>query len=183
MSRWRSAVWVLALLFLAALAFLALSPAQAEGPATLSPSKGGALLAATPIVREFPVVTHTAEQWRPAISGNLVVWQDWRNGNGDIYGARLERPPAPGACSLTGTVREQSGSYYLEEAGRPVAFLYGESVNFAAYLGQRVTVGGPCKVWRESAGPRPVFLAQTIISAAIPTGPPAKLPRGATRGW
>jgi len=35
---------------------------------------------------EFPVCTDENEQWYPAISGNIIVWQDDRNGNWDIYG-------------------------------------------------------------------------------------------------
>lgn len=86
--------------------------------------------------------------------------------------------PTPTLCSLTGTVRGQSGGYYLEEAARLMAVLHG-SADFKPYLGQRVTVGGPCQVWQESNGPQPVFLAQTIGLAM----PAAKEPRGATLGW
>jgi beta propeller repeat protein len=35
---------------------------------------------------EFPVCTDANEQRAPAVSGNIVVWQDTRNGNWDIYG-------------------------------------------------------------------------------------------------
>ena len=51
----------------------------------------------TPGVEEFPVCLNTAKQWQPAISGNIVVWVDYRSkpdteaaiGNGDVYGYDL----------------------------------------------------------------------------------------------
>ena len=39
--------------------------------------------------RTFPVYHGPADQRLPAVSGGLVVWQDNRNGDWDIYGARL----------------------------------------------------------------------------------------------
>ncbi|MCL0041263.1 hypothetical protein M1N08_00740 [Dehalococcoidia bacterium] len=42
---------------------------------------------------EFAISTNHAEQWHPAISGNILVWMDRRNGKWDIYGARLLRNP------------------------------------------------------------------------------------------
>jgi TolB protein len=50
------------------------------------------------VSEEFPVCFNPATQWQPAISGNIVVWEDLRNeenvigediGNGDIYGYDL----------------------------------------------------------------------------------------------
>lgn len=38
---------------------------------------------------EFPIVTDPFTQTQPAISGNIVVWTDERNGNKDIYGYNL----------------------------------------------------------------------------------------------
>ncbi|KKL50711.1 hypothetical protein LCGC14_2302750, partial [marine sediment metagenome] len=37
----------------------------------------------------FPICTDAADQRDPAISGDIVVWTDWRNGNADIYGRDL----------------------------------------------------------------------------------------------
>ncbi len=34
---------------------------------------------------EQPVTTDPADQYRPAVSGNRVVWMDYRNGNWDVY--------------------------------------------------------------------------------------------------
>jgi len=50
----------------------------------------------------FPICTATGDQCNPAISGDLVVWQDDRNGNWDIYGCNLA------ALSDTGAARAQA---------------------------------------------------------------------------
>ena len=39
--------------------------------------------------REFPICTDSAAQNNPAISGDIVVWMDDRNGNWDIYGYNI----------------------------------------------------------------------------------------------
>jgi TolB protein len=40
--------------------------------------------------QEFQITTNPHEQRSPAIYQNIVVWQDKRNGNWDIYGYNLE---------------------------------------------------------------------------------------------
>jgi len=40
-------------------------------------------------VSEFPICTNDANQINPAINGSIIVWQDYRNGNWDIYGYDL----------------------------------------------------------------------------------------------
>ncbi len=35
------------------------------------------------------VTNHPSDQIRPSISGNIIVWQDMRNGNSDIYGSDI----------------------------------------------------------------------------------------------
>ena len=45
---------------------------------------------ATPIVETFPICTAPGNQSVPAISGNIVVWQDNRAVNPGIYGYNLE---------------------------------------------------------------------------------------------
>ena len=48
--------------------------------------------ATTPSVKEFPICTHTSSQTHPAISGNIVVWEDQRNSSKsqhDIYGYNI----------------------------------------------------------------------------------------------
>ena len=37
---------------------------------------------------DFPVCADPADQQNPSISGNIIVWEDWRNGS-DIYGYEL----------------------------------------------------------------------------------------------
>ncbi len=34
---------------------------------------------------ENRITTDAAEPWYPAVSGNVVVWEDYRNGDGDVY--------------------------------------------------------------------------------------------------
>lgn len=34
---------------------------------------------------EIPITTNESTQWTPAISGDRIVWQDFRSGNGEIY--------------------------------------------------------------------------------------------------
>jgi beta propeller repeat protein len=38
---------------------------------------------------EFAICTAPTDQTLPAISGDLVVWEDKRNGNDDIYVTRI----------------------------------------------------------------------------------------------
>ncbi|MFA5056435.1 MAG: cell surface protein, partial [Dehalococcoidia bacterium] len=38
---------------------------------------------------KFPICLNPSGQELPAVSNNIVVWTDSRNGNDDIYGARL----------------------------------------------------------------------------------------------
>ena len=38
------------------------------------------------VMTEYQITTDTGTQWRPSVYGNIVVWQDQRNGNADIYG-------------------------------------------------------------------------------------------------
>jgi len=47
----------------------------------------------------FPVCTAVGDQTRPDISGNIVVWQDGRNGNWDIYSYDLSTGQESIICS------------------------------------------------------------------------------------
>jgi beta propeller repeat protein len=38
---------------------------------------------------EFQIATESHNQHLPAIYGDIVVWEDWRNGNADIYGYNI----------------------------------------------------------------------------------------------
>jgi beta propeller repeat protein len=50
----------------------------------------------------FPVCTNNHDQKNPAIDGNFVVWEDYRNGasNADIYGAFIPEPVAPSTITI-----------------------------------------------------------------------------------
>ena len=41
----------------------------------------------------FAVTTHASGQYAPRVDDGVVVWQDWQNGNGDIYGAIVRAVP------------------------------------------------------------------------------------------
>lgn len=56
------------------------------------PSDGGA----------FPICTASGDQTSPAISGNMVVWVDGRNGNPDIYGYDLSTHKEFPICTAPG---------------------------------------------------------------------------------
>ncbi len=43
-------------------------------------------------IQVFPICTHAARQYDPAISGNTVVWTDLRSDTGDVYGADIRNP-------------------------------------------------------------------------------------------
>lgn len=46
-------------------------------------------------ITETQITTDPAWQWNPAVSGNIIVWTDDRNGNWDIYMAELSLAPTP----------------------------------------------------------------------------------------
>ena len=41
--------------------------------------------AAAPKITEKRITTNTSDQWSPVIYGNKIAWEDYRNGNWDIY--------------------------------------------------------------------------------------------------
>ena len=52
-------------------------------------------------VVEFPVCTASGNQIDPDISGNTVVWEDYRNGNCDIYSYNIVTEQEKGICLNT----------------------------------------------------------------------------------
>jgi beta propeller repeat protein len=75
-----------------------------------------------PAQGEVPISTHTAFQRDPAISGDKIVWQDYRNGNPDIYMYDLSKP-AQGEVQITADPAYQdlptiSGDKIVWEDGR-----------------------------------------------------------------
>jgi beta propeller repeat protein len=55
-------------------------------PTTLPPS---APLPVSYLSNQFPIVTNTEYQRSPALHEDIVIWEDWRGGNYDIYGYNL----------------------------------------------------------------------------------------------
>jgi beta propeller repeat protein len=55
---------------------------------------------------EFPICTATGPQHRPRVSGNLVVWEDYRDlsKQGDVYGYRLNVTATPTGTAVSTTV-------------------------------------------------------------------------------
>jgi beta propeller repeat protein len=56
---------------------------------------------------DFPICTATRYQYHPAINGNIVVWQDFRNENWDIYGYNLETDAEFPICTDTNSTNFQ----------------------------------------------------------------------------
>ncbi|MDP2212118.1 MAG: S-layer homology domain-containing protein [Candidatus Aquicultor sp.] len=56
------------------------------------------------VAEEFAICTAPSDKREPQIAGNYVVWEDYRSGNADIYGAKLtEVPDGPSAPKVTAT--------------------------------------------------------------------------------
>jgi hypothetical protein len=68
----------------------------------------------------FPVALHSGVQATPELWNSSVIWQDWRNGNGDIYGAMLETP-----VSIISTPMDQAINWLNQQT---VYFPYVEDI-------------------------------------------------------
>lgn len=55
-------------------------------------STEGISLAQVSSTAEFTICTATGNQYSAAIYGNIVVWDDWRDGDDDIYGRQIRFP-------------------------------------------------------------------------------------------
>ncbi len=99
----------------------------------------GLTLAQPPGLFEFPISTAPNDQMRPAISGDVVVWQDGRDGNSDIYGSNLSAHNEFTVCTATNDQQAPAicGDivvWHDERSGK--ADIYGYDLN----LGQEFTV-------------------------------------------
>jgi beta propeller repeat protein len=63
---------------------------------------------------EFPVVLYPGAQTSPEIWNGTVIWEDWRNGNGDIYGAPLQPVSPQPRVPVAGTAQEKA-IYWLDK--------------------------------------------------------------------
>ena len=57
---------------------------------------------------EFPICTNSAEQSYCSVGGDIVVWEDRRNGNYDIYGYDLSTSTEFAICTNSATQRQVS---------------------------------------------------------------------------
>ena len=51
------------------------------------------------VAEELAICTDAADQFEPAVSGDIVVWIDERNGNKDIYGFNLATDTEFAVCT------------------------------------------------------------------------------------
>ncbi len=63
---------------------------------------------------EIQVTSDPALQQMPEIYSGTVIWEDWRNGNGDIYSATLEPLQPQPRLPISGTAQEKA-IYWLDK--------------------------------------------------------------------
>lgn len=87
-SRWLRSfpLVLLAIAMLAATSCATSQTPQTTATPTSTPTTASMLI---PHVEEFPIYTNLYNQTAPEVSGDIVVWHDFRNGNYDIYGYNL----------------------------------------------------------------------------------------------
>jgi beta propeller repeat protein len=109
----------------------------------------------------FPICTDAGTQCNPAIDGDIVVWQDDRNGNWAIYGCNLD------ALSGTGAAPAKSGRLGCDDL--PAEFV----VCDAAGNQENPAISGDTVVWQDDAsGNWAIYgcdlsqLADRIVSSA-----------------
>ena len=78
-------------------------------------------IADSPTVTEFPVCNNTFYQFSPAISGNIVVWEDYRNDNPDIYSYNMSSSTEFVVCNNSSEV------WYPAVSGDIVVWMDGRS--------------------------------------------------------
>jgi beta propeller repeat protein len=71
-------------------------------------------------IRVFPICTHPARQFDPAIWNNIVVWTDQRNDEGDIYAADIRDTEN---IEIFGVTREAGRQEQPAIEGRKIAYV------------------------------------------------------------
>ncbi|MBW2981886.1 hypothetical protein KY343_03330 [Candidatus Woesearchaeota archaeon] len=103
-------------------------------PFSGDPDCGGAAGGGETCFLESAVVLDPAKQEKGAISGNIVVWQDLRNGNHDIYmrdlSTGIESPVATGAANQFTPDVDGNVVVWLEST---------DSVNYKLYMKDLIT--------------------------------------------
>lgn len=108
---------------------------------------------------EFSVSTVSGEQRDPEIWGDIIVWQDKRNGTWDIYGYDIERATEfPISTDPISNERYPSvcGNYVVFRNGNDIkgySLLSGQQYNIAiASQGARQSIYGNIVVWNDDRG-------------------------------
>lgn len=96
-----------------------------------------------PTVQEFAVVTNTYAQRAPAIDGSIVVWQDYRNGNWDIYAKNLNTGAETQITSnpYTQTAPAISGDIVVWEDFRNYSYCVSYGNCFGEIYGKNLVTG------------------------------------------
>ncbi|MHC4123286.1 MAG: peptidylprolyl isomerase [Planctomycetota bacterium] len=80
----------------------------------------------------FSICTSIELQTNPAIDGNSVVWEDYRNGNCDIYGADISNPDSPTEFPVCTAIGNQYNPAVLGDIVVWEDYRYGDA-NMAIY--------------------------------------------------
>ena len=121
----------------------------------------------------FPICTHAGTQWKPAISDNIVVWEDLRNLNWDIYGYDLSTHTEFPICTNTADqhLPAISGNTVVwEDYRNGVADIYGATIDYGTPLPPppaHTILSPPLPVY-EQRGDMPNSCA--VVSAAMVMG-------------
>jgi beta propeller repeat protein len=112
---------------------------------------------------EFPVSPSAGQQVAPDVSGTIIVWQDNRNGNQDVYGYDLSTGSEFPICTSSGhqTVPSVSGDIVVWQDGRTDSDgdIYGYNLTTktefliaggASYDQVRPAVSGNIVVWQDN---------------------------------